>query len=203
MVNPTVVDKSLSKGHAELIPPEDQETFIKARKENDESLGAEKTYQYSIGKYDENRVNLYSSALFQNDENMVDGFDGARTLHMGIDLCGPVGSAVYSFADGVVHGVGYNSELGDYGYVVVVEYDFGKTGAGSSTNCSSDPDTNVDESTDATSDDACDSATDSAKIWALYGHLDASTLERNAVGKEVKKGAILGLLGDVDENGGW
>ena len=40
-------------------------------------------------------------------------------------------------------------------------------------------------------------------MWALYGHLDASTLKRNEVGKIVKRGEVLGCIGDVHENGGW
>lgn len=112
---------------------------------------------------------------------------------MGMDLGGPVGTEVHSFADGVVHSVGYNSELGDYGHVVVVEYDLGSSLLGS----------NIDRDGDGNGDATCASEKEIPKVWALYGHLDASTLERNQVGKEVKRGDILGLLGDVHENGGW
>ncbi len=143
--------------------------------EDDDGLSS----MYTVGKYDENRVHLYSSSLFQDDENMIDGYDGARTVHIGIDIGGPVGTNIHSFADGVIHSVGYNSELGDYGHVVVVEYDL---------SAAADIDSEWNKV---------------PKIWALYGHLDSSTLQRNHVGKEIKKGDILGRLGDVDENGGW
>ena len=47
--------------------------------------------RWTIGRYDEDRV-IYTQALFS----------GARTVHMGIDLGGPVGTAVHAFAGGVV-----------------------------------------------------------------------------------------------------
>jgi murein DD-endopeptidase MepM/ murein hydrolase activator NlpD len=77
---------------------------------------------YSIGRYDEDRVGLYVSEMFEDIENSIDGYAGARTVHMGMDLGGPVGTKVYSFADGKVHSAGYNPQLGDYGNVVVVEH---------------------------------------------------------------------------------
>lgn len=202
MVNPTVLDMSQTSGRSQIIPPQDQDNFIQARIEREARADdddahyngdASTSAPYTFGKYDENRANLYSSSLFQNDEHTIDGFDGARTLHVGMDLGGPVGTEVHSFADGVVHSVGYNSELGDYGHVVVVEYDLGSSLLGS----------NIDRDGDGNGDATCASEKEIPKVWALYGHLDASTLERNQVGKEVKRGDILGLLGDVHENGGW
>jgi murein DD-endopeptidase MepM/ murein hydrolase activator NlpD len=67
---------------------------------------------WSIGRYDEDRVGMYVQALF----------DGGRTLHVGVDLGGPVGEPVYAFDDGVVTHVGYNPAPGDYGHVVVTEH---------------------------------------------------------------------------------
>lgn len=77
---------------------------------------------YGIGRYDENRIGMYSSEMFQNTENNIDGYAGARTVHVGIDLAGPLGTAVLAFSDGVIHSVGYNAELGDYGNVMVIEH---------------------------------------------------------------------------------
>jgi peptidoglycan LD-endopeptidase LytH len=42
-----------------------------------------------------------------------------------------------------------------------------------------------------------------APLWALYGHLSASSVGRLEVGQEVARGAPLGWLGAPEENGGW
>lgn len=77
---------------------------------------------FAVGRYDELRVGLYESELFDDTEHAVDGFAGRRILHMGIDLDGPVGTPVYSFWNGSIHAVGYNAERGDYGNVIVIKY---------------------------------------------------------------------------------
>ena len=148
---------------------------------------------YDIGKYDENRVSMYSSEHFQDMENEIDGFGGQRTVHLGIDLGGPVGTPVYAFESGVVHSIGYNPEHGDYGYVIVVEHilplrkDYNNDG-------------NEMHTTNAT-----ESIPPAKKVWALYGHLDRSVVRngRRQPGGSVRKGEIIGRIGDVDENGGW
>ena len=133
------------------------------------------SHHFAIGKYNENRVNLYSSTLFQNTSNEIGGYHGARTIHMGIDLGGPVGTKVYSFWDGIVHSRGYNPDLGDYGFVIVVQYSIPISSS------SNNKFTNV---------------------WVLYGHLDKSVMKKQ-VGQNLKRGEVLGRLGSVCENGGW
>lgn len=66
-----------------------------------------------IGRYDEDRRNLYATALFTAE---------ARTVHMGIDLGGPVGTPVHACADGFVHAAGYNGAEGDYGCTLVLRH---------------------------------------------------------------------------------
>jgi peptidoglycan LD-endopeptidase LytH len=66
---------------------------------------------WAIGRYDEDRT-IYTQALFA----------GARTVHMGVDLGGPVGTAVHAFWDGVVLHSGINAADGDYGGTVVTEH---------------------------------------------------------------------------------
>jgi len=41
------------------------------------------------------------------------------------------------------------------------------------------------------------------KVWALYGHLSASSMHRKYVGQQVKSGEVIGYLGGMKENGGW
>lgn len=146
--------------------------------------------QWNVGKYDENRVEMYQSALFVDTANTIDGFGGRRTVHLGVDLGAPVGTPVYAFADGVVHSVGYNAPLGDYGYVIVVEHYWGAahattTGTGTGTGAET---------------------TTNNRVWALYGHLDQSVLRargRLKEGASIRRGQLLGRVGDAHENGGW
>jgi peptidoglycan LD-endopeptidase LytH len=77
---------------------------------------------WTLGRYDEDRVGLYESDMFDDVSNVVNGFAGKRTVHVGIDLGGPVRTPVHSFWDGIVHSAGYNPDRGDYGHVVVVHY---------------------------------------------------------------------------------
>jgi murein DD-endopeptidase MepM/ murein hydrolase activator NlpD len=52
------------------------------------------------------RVTLYRSELFDDTTNQIDGYTGRRTVHVGIDINGPLGSPVYAIADGTVHSAG-------------------------------------------------------------------------------------------------
>jgi murein DD-endopeptidase MepM/ murein hydrolase activator NlpD len=83
------------------------------------SENGSKRTTYNIGKYDEDRSGMYETDLFQNSSYVIDGFTGKRVIHIGLDLGGPVGTPVYSFADGTVYKAGYNPSEGDYGNVVV------------------------------------------------------------------------------------
>jgi hypothetical protein len=68
---------------------------------------------FSIGRYDEDRV-IYTQDLFAGVER--------RTVHVGIDIGGPPGTAVSAFAAGTVLHVGYNPAEGDYGHALVTHH---------------------------------------------------------------------------------
>jgi murein DD-endopeptidase MepM/ murein hydrolase activator NlpD len=68
--------------------------------------------EWTIGKYDEVREGVYNTPLF----------GGVRNVHIGLDVGGPVGTAVMAIAGGTVHSAGYNPAAGDYGHVVVIEH---------------------------------------------------------------------------------
>ena len=119
---------------------------------------------FDVGRYDEDRRGMYTSSLFD-----VDDEENRRTIHVGIDIGGPVGVKVYSFVDGVIHRVGYNDAIGDYGYVIVVEHQISAT----------------------------------SRCWALYGHLDAYSIKGKHTGQKIKKGEVIGRIGNTSENGGW
>ncbi len=71
-----------------------------------------RTSDYGVGKYNEVRKNMYTTALFANERN----------IHMGIDLSAPVGEPIKSFADGVVYMFAYNAAPGDYGHTVIIHH---------------------------------------------------------------------------------
>ncbi len=66
---------------------------------------------WTIGRYAERRA-MYTAELFA----------GERCVHAGVDIGGPVGTAVHAFYRGSVHAVGYNPAPGDYGHVIVTEH---------------------------------------------------------------------------------
>ncbi|MED5271727.1 MAG: peptidoglycan DD-metalloendopeptidase family protein [Candidatus Thermoplasmatota archaeon] len=73
--------------------------------------------KYSVGRYDENRKGLYESELFS----------GIRTLHVGIDIGGPVNTPVHAFHRGVIFNQTYLPSDGDYGNVIIMEHEFNGT----------------------------------------------------------------------------
>ena len=158
--NYDVADFRETKGVLHIVPKDQQEQFRRDRKKRKEKP------KYSVGRYDENRVNMYSSEMYGKEKF-------PRTVHVGIDLGGPVGTKVHAFADGIVEHAGLNDALGDYGHVIVIKHQIYKT------------------------------HNETIPVWALYGHLDAQSIARKRNGLKVKRGDVLGRIGDVHENGGW
>lgn len=113
---------------------------------------------WTVGRYDELRPAMYTTALF----------GGARCLHVGVDLGGPAGVAVHAFADGEVLHQGVNPAAGDYGPTIVTAH-----------------------------------RVDGAPLYALHGHLSATSLALRAPGQRFRAGEVLGWLGGPHENGGW
>lgn len=71
-----------------------------------------------VGRYDEVRA-IYTTDLFR-----MEGNDGPewRTVHLGIDVGAPPGTAIHAPIDGVVHSLRNNEAPGDYGPTVVLEH---------------------------------------------------------------------------------
>ena len=155
---------------------------------------------YGIGKYDENRVSLYTSPLFEiasgATRTTTTNAANTRTLHVGIDLGGPVGTKVHAFTNGIIHSVGYNPDLGDYGNVIVIEHDLNST-----QKCPHDP-TKKARSTSSSSSSSFQQH-QKRRVWALYGHLDDPSIVGKKVGQCIRKGQVIGRIGDYHENGGW
>lgn len=113
---------------------------------------------FSIGKYNEVRPNLYNTELFNGDRN----------VHMGIDIGGPVGTPCMAFMDGEISQFGYNPAAGDYGNVIITKHEI-----------------------------------DGSPLWALYGHLDNTSIEGKGVGQKIRMGDVIAWFGKYEENGGW
>lgn len=81
-------------------------------------------FEYSVGQYDERRMDVYATDLFANESYGIDGYDGLRNIHMGVDLGAKAGTPVHAPYDGIVHSFGYNEAKGDYGHVIITQHQF-------------------------------------------------------------------------------
>lgn len=68
--------------------------------------------KYGIGGYKENRTLYRRSELFAGEET--------RSLHLGVDIWGPVGTPVYAALGGMVHSFAFNDKFGDYGATIIL-----------------------------------------------------------------------------------
>jgi 4-aminobutyrate aminotransferase-like enzyme/Ser/Thr protein kinase RdoA (MazF antagonist) len=71
-----------------------------------------------IGRYNEARL-LYTSPIFQTSRNATDEH---RTIHLGIDLFVPPGSAVHAPLAGTVEAFADNAQSLDYGPLVILKH---------------------------------------------------------------------------------
>jgi hypothetical protein len=72
---------------------------------------------YGIGGYMEHRTIYAGIPLFDN------GVDEPRFLHLGVDIWGKAGTAIYSPLPGKVHSFNDNDNHGDYGPTIILEHD--------------------------------------------------------------------------------
>jgi peptidoglycan LD-endopeptidase LytH len=70
--------------------------------------------KYGIGGYLENRILYRQSSLFDGAES--------RSIHLGIDIWGAVGTTIFAPLAGTVHSVAYNNNLGDYGATIILQH---------------------------------------------------------------------------------
>ena len=69
-------------------------------------------FDYTIGRYDEDRKGMYTQALF----------GGERTIHVGLDIGGPAMTPLFAFEDGIIHSFADNDEDGSYGLTIITEH---------------------------------------------------------------------------------
>jgi hypothetical protein len=120
--------------------------------------------KFAIGSYGEDR-SCYTS------DNYVDATSGEqRSVHMGLDLFVPAGTALFTPLEGKVFSVHDNAGALDYGPTVILEHKV--------------PGSDV-------------------AFYTLYGHLARKSLSMLRVADEIAAGQQIGLIGDIDVNGGW
>jgi len=69
-----------------------------------------------VGAYAEDRIIYRKSEVFSGQE--------ARSLHLGIDLWAPAGTAVFAPLSGKIHSFANNAASGDYGPTIILEHQF-------------------------------------------------------------------------------
>lgn len=72
--------------------------------------------RYAIGGYGEDRSFYRRSPLFADAEGRY------RSVHLGVDIWAPAGTAVFAPCRGEIHSWAYNGQLGDYGGTIVVNH---------------------------------------------------------------------------------
>jgi peptidoglycan LD-endopeptidase LytH len=85
--------------------------------------------KFGIGGYNENRVLYKRSNLFEATDSKVAALEGAsegasssRSIHLGIDIWGPVGTEVFVPLGGMVHSFAFNNNFGDYGATIILQH---------------------------------------------------------------------------------
>ena len=146
------------------------------RYSGDETEGSVSTDEYTIGRYNEPRLSLYSHDLFSAST------DSPRYIHMGIDIGAPVLTPIYSFDSGTLIAQGALPSAGDYGHSLVIEYIWTR---------------------EQPLQALTKTIGRGEFYWALYGHLSAESVTRYDVGAQVERGEQVGTIGAEHENGGW
>jgi hypothetical protein len=105
----------MSEFHPIIKLPPDYEVFDFSKGYHPEQMRD----RYLIGRYNEDRSGLYTGDQFNSG-----GVENARTIHVGIDIGGPVGTAVYAFDDGEIFMTAINGTPGDYGGTLITTHTF-------------------------------------------------------------------------------
>ncbi|MEJ7588100.1 MAG: peptidoglycan DD-metalloendopeptidase family protein [Ferruginibacter sp.] len=86
--------------------------------------------KFGIGGYNENRILYKRSNLFEpaglsgtyHGESPEGADISPRSVHLGIDIWGPVGTEVFVPLGGMVHSFAFNNNFGDYGATIILEH---------------------------------------------------------------------------------
>lgn len=80
--------------------------------------------KFGIGGYNELRAVYSRSPLFNNDINKNEADDEPRRLHIGVDISGKEGTAIFAPFDGTIHSFANNNNFGDYGPTIILSHQF-------------------------------------------------------------------------------
>jgi murein DD-endopeptidase MepM/ murein hydrolase activator NlpD len=72
---------------------------------------------FGIGGYNENRTVYSRSSVFDAQAGQE-----PRSLHLGVDIWGPVGTSIFCPMDGTVHSYAFNNQFGDYGATIIIQH---------------------------------------------------------------------------------
>lgn len=122
--------------------------------------------KFGIGGYNEKRTFYSRSKLFD------DGSE-PRTVHLGIDVWGPVGTEIFAPLSGLVHSFAFNNDFGDYGATIILQHQLDAPQLGT------------------------------IVFYTLYGHLSISDIVHLRVGKFLNTGEKFAHFGTPGENGNW
>jgi murein DD-endopeptidase MepM/ murein hydrolase activator NlpD len=112
LLTPPIVFPAPYFVHDFTNPDESKASHENAKSKTVHSLD---TFPYSIGKYNEDRVGLYTQDLFQSQSH-------PRTIHVGIDFGMPPSSPIYMLMDGQIIAQGERASIGDYGHVIITAH---------------------------------------------------------------------------------
>lgn len=79
--------------------------------------------RYLIGGYREHREMYRRSGLFdKNLPGTSNTNEEPRSLHLGTDIWGPVGTKIFAPLGGMVHSFAFNNNHGDYGATIILQH---------------------------------------------------------------------------------
>ncbi len=83
--------------------------------------------KYGIGGYNEDRILYKHSNHFKVSESskvspLGGDLEGARSIHLGIDIWANAGTKVFVPIGGIVHSFAFNNNFGDYGATIILQH---------------------------------------------------------------------------------
>ena len=83
---------------------------------------------YLIGGYKEHREMYRRSKLFDKSlATEVETNDEPRSIHLGTDIWGAIGTKIYAPLGGMVHSFAFNNNYGDYGATIILQHQLDTT----------------------------------------------------------------------------
>lgn len=79
--------------------------------------------KFGIGGYNEDRKEVYArSGLFTSFTVGEVKENESRRIHLGIDIWGEAGTAIFAPLGGIIHSLKYNGQFGDYGGTIIMQH---------------------------------------------------------------------------------